>query len=88
MKASMFVLVAMVVITALVAVYRWIVARKDDEFLHIEDPAGVLVANQKQTDRALSRVDHIGIGLTVLTALYALALLGAFFYNGLYNGPK
>jgi len=84
----MFVLIAMIVITALVAVYRWIVSRKEDDFLHVEDPSGVLNANQKQTDRALSRVDHVGIGLTVLTGLYALALLGAFFYNGLYNGPK
>jgi hypothetical protein len=88
MNASMFVLIAMIVVTALVAVYRWIVARKDDEFLHIEDPTGVLIANQKQTGRALSRVDHIGIGLTVLTAVYALALVGSFFYNGLYHGLK
>ncbi len=83
MKASMFVLIAMIVITALVAVYRWIVARKDDEFLHIQDPTGLLVANQKQTGRALSRVDHIGIGLTVLTGIYAVGLLVSFFYSGL-----
>ena len=88
MNASLIVLIAMIVVTAIVAVYRWIVAHHEDDFLHIEDPTGVLVANQKQTDRALSRVDHIGIGLTVLTALYAVALFGIYFYNGLYNGFK
>ena len=84
MQASMIVLIAMVVVTAIVAVYRWIVAHKEDDFLHIEDPSGQLVANQRQTARALTRVDHIGIGLTVLTAVYAVGLLIMFIYSRLY----
>jgi len=83
MPASMIVLIVMTVIVAIIAVYRWIVAHHDDEFLHIEDPTGQLVANQRQTARALTRVDHLGIGLTVVTAIYALALLGMFLYAGL-----
>ena len=83
MNASLILLIAMIVVTAIVAVYRWIVARKEDDFLHIQDPTGVLVANQRQTDRALSRVDHIGIGLTVLTGIYAVVLLVVFLFNGL-----
>ena len=84
MNASLILLVAMMVVTAIVAVYRWIVAHNEDDFLHIEDPSGQLVSNQRQTARSLSRVDHVGIGLTVLTALYAVALLIAFIYNRLY----
>jgi hypothetical protein len=83
MTAPMIVLIAMILITAILAVYRWIVARKEDDLIHIEDPTGVLVANQQRTDRTLSRVDHIGIGLTVLTGLYAAGLLAAFLYSGL-----
>jgi hypothetical protein len=83
MPASMIVLIVMTVIVAIIAVYRWIVAHHDDEFLHIEDPTGVLVKNQRETARALTRVDHLGIGLTVVTAIYALALLGRFLYVGL-----
>jgi len=83
MKASLFVLVAMMVVTALIAVYRWIVAHKEDDFLHIADPSGELVTNQRQTARALNKVDHVGIALTVATSLYAVALLVVFLASGL-----
>lgn len=84
MNASLILLVAMMVVTAIVAVYRWVVAHHEDDFLHIQDPSGQLVSNQRQTARALTRVDHVGIGLTVLTAVYAVALLVTFIYNRLY----
>jgi hypothetical protein len=83
MNASLILLVVMMVATAVIAVYRWIVAHHEDDFLHIQDPSGELVANQRQTARALTRVDHIGIGLTVVTALYAVGLVFAFIYRGL-----
>lgn len=83
MIASMILLVVMMAVTAIIAVYRWYIAHNEDDFLHIEDPTGVLINSQKQTARALSRIDHVGIGLTVVTAVYALALLGVFLYNGL-----
>jgi hypothetical protein len=83
MNASLLLLIVMIAATALVAVYRWIVAHHEDDFLHIQDPSGELVANQEQTERALSRVDHIGIGLTVATALYAVGLVLMFLYKGL-----
>ena len=81
MKASLILLVAMIVVTAILAVDRWVVAHNEDDFLHIEDPSGQLVANQRQTARALTRIDHIGIGLTVLTAVYAVALLFFWLYT-------
>jgi hypothetical protein len=83
MNASLILLVVMMVATAVIAVYRWIVAHHEDDFLHIQDPSGELVANQRQTARSLTRVDHIGIGLTVVTALYAVGLVFAFIYRGL-----
>jgi len=79
----MIVLVVMTVIVAIIAVYRWIVAHREDDFLHIEDPSGQLIPNQRETARALSRVDHLGIGLTVVTALYGIALPGMVLYSGL-----
>lgn len=83
MKASLMVLVAMTVVVATIAVYRWIVTHHEDDFLHIEDPSGELLANQRQTARQLNQVDHIGAGLTVATAVYAVALLAVYLYNGL-----
>ena len=82
MNAPLLLLIAMIVVTAIVGVYRWIVAHREDDFLHIEDPNGQLVANQRQTAHALNKVDHIGIGLTVATAIYAVALLLIWLYPG------
>ena len=83
MKASMIFLIAMIAVTAIVAAYRRYIARDEDDFLHLEDPTGALVGRQARTARALSRIDHVGIGLTVATALYALGLLIVFIYTGL-----
>ncbi len=83
MNASLIVLAAMMVVTALIAVYRWIVSHNEDDFLHIDDPSGQVIANQRQTARTLTKVDHIGIALTVVTALYAVGLIGLYLYRGL-----
>jgi len=64
-------------------VFRWIVAHNEDDFLHIEDPTGQLIANQRETARNLSRVDHLGIGLTIATAIYGVGLLVMFLVTGL-----
>ena len=84
MPTSMYVLIAMTVVVAILAVYRWIVSHQEDDFLHIEDPTGELAANQRQTTRTLSQVDRVGIGLTVATALYGVALVVMFLYAGLH----
>ena len=83
MPASMIVLIAMTVVVAIIAVYRWIVTHHEDDFLHIEDPTGQLITNQRETARQLTRVDHIGIGLTIVTAVYGIALLAMYLYAGL-----
>lgn len=83
MNPSILVLIAMTVLTGIIAVYRRYVARNEDDFLHLEDPTGTLVNQQNKVARALSRIDHLGIGLTIATALYAIGLLIVFIYTGL-----
>lgn len=83
MPASMLVLIAMTVIVAIIAVYRWIVTHHEDDFLHIDDPSGKLLTNQRETARQLTQVDRLGIGLTVITALYGIGLLAMYLYAGL-----
>ena len=82
MNTSMILLVAMIAVTAIIAAYRRYVARNEDDFLHLEDPTGALVSQQARTARALSWIDHVGIGLTIATVLYAVGLLVAFIYAG------
>ena len=83
MPASMIVLIAMRVVVAILASYRWFVAQHEDDFLHLGDSTTELVTNQRRTEHTLSQVDRIGIGLTILTALYGVALLVIFIYKGL-----
>ena len=85
MPASMIVLIAMTVVVAILASYRWFVAQHEDDFLHLSDTTGELVTNQRRTEHTLSQVDRLGIGLTVATAVYGVALLLIFIYNGLHR---
>jgi hypothetical protein len=84
MPASVIVLIAMTSVVGVIAVYRWIVSRKEDDFLHLDDRAGEVFANQRSVTRSLGQVDRIGIGLTVATGVYGLALVALFLYNGLH----
>jgi hypothetical protein len=83
MPASVLVLIAMTALMVAVAVYRWVVTRHEDDFLHLEDPTGELIANQRVTASTLRKVDRLGIALTVVTGLYGLGLVVVFIYTGL-----
>ena len=87
MPASMVVLIALTVVLAILAVYRWIVTHHEDDYLHLADPTGELVSNQRRTAKELKQVDRIGIMLTVDTALYGVGLLGTFLYSSLLHRP-
>jgi hypothetical protein len=73
----------MTVLVAALAVYRSIVARREDDLLRIVDQSGQLVNNQRVIASTLKRVDRYGVVLTVLTAVYGVALLATFVYKGL-----
>jgi hypothetical protein len=78
----MIVLIAMTVVIAAIALYRKIVTRREDEVLHIADPSGEISVNERNVARSLKKVDNVGIALTVVTALYGIALFAIYLYNG------
>jgi hypothetical protein len=82
-KTSVFLLVLMIALTAIIAAYRRYVARNEDDFLHLEDPTGTLINQQVKTARSLTKIDHLGIGLTIATSVYAAGLLVVFIYTEL-----
>jgi hypothetical protein len=86
MGTSLMVLIAMTVVVASVAVYRRIILRDEDDTLHIADPSGQLIAGQREIVRTLKRIDRLGIGLTVATVLYGMALFAVFLFTGLMDG--
>jgi hypothetical protein len=87
MPATIMVLIAMTTLMACLAVYRWMVTRHEDDFLHLEDPTGELLLNQRETAKSLKKVDRLGIALTVITALYGIGLLVMYLVNGLNYHP-
>jgi hypothetical protein len=88
MTASLIVLIAMTVLVAILAVYRSIVARKEDDLLRIVDPTGQMVNNQRVMASTLKQVDRYGVVLTVATAVYGVGLLATFVYTGLLQNGR
>ena len=78
MPVSVMVLITMTVVVAVLAVYRKVVARNEDDYVHLADPTGQVINNQRKVARALNQVDRLGVGLTVLTALYGVALFATY----------
>jgi hypothetical protein len=88
MPASVMFLIALTVILAILGVYRWIVAHREDDYIHIDDdPSGKLIENQREAVRTLRKVDRIGIVLTVITAIYGIVLIVMYLYAGLNYNP-
>ena len=83
MPASLIILIAMTVGAASLAVYRRIVIRSEDDTLHIADPSGELISGQQEMARKLTKIDRLGIGLTIATVVYGMALFAMFLYRGL-----
>ena len=85
MPASLVILIAMTVGVASVALYRRIVIRGEHDALHIADPSGLLISGQREIARKLKQIDRLGIGLTIATVLYGMALFAVFLYRGLMD---
>lgn len=83
MPVSVVVLIAMSAAVLMLAVYRKVVARNEDDLLHLADGADPLIASQRRTANALSLIDRAGIALTVVTALYGVALVANYVYAAL-----
>jgi len=88
MPAPVILLITMTVVMAALGVYRWIVAHREDDYIHIDDdPNGDLIRTQRATVKALRKVDRAGIILTVITAVYGVVLAVMYLYAGLNYRP-
>jgi hypothetical protein len=61
------------------AFYRKIVARKEDDFLHVD--AG-LENQQRAMAKKLEAIDKWGKLFTIIAGIFTLILLAALLYNG------
>ena len=88
MSVSIALLGAMGIVLAILALYRKLVARGEDDCVHIADRSGELISNQNRVAKTLKRLDRVGINLSIAFALYGLGLLGVYLYNGLMHPPS
>jgi hypothetical protein len=77
------VLIALAAIVAALAIYRRVVARNEDDFVHLADSTGHLIQNQQKLASSLKLIDRVGMTLTVATAVYGVGLLVWYLYTAL-----
>ena len=83
LPVSVIVLIAMTLLVLVVAAYRKLVARDEDDFVHLAEGTSQLVLNQEKTAHALQTLDRIGVALTIATAVYGAGLFALYLYVGL-----
>jgi hypothetical protein len=69
---------ALAIAVLALALYRYFVARNEDDYIHV----GVDTMSQQQTlAKKLDSIDRWGKGLTILAAIYGLAIACLFMYS-------
>jgi uncharacterized membrane protein len=76
---SIWVLLAVVVLV--VAGYRMLVARRDDQSLDVTEEDSRVIEEQKQAIKKIRAIDRWGKSLTVLTIAYGLVIAIVYFAN-------
>lgn len=85
MSLSIVILIVMTIVVAVLAGYRKMLARNEDDFIHMSDPSGKVVSDQQRMASSLAQIDKIGIALTVATAVYGAILLAHSLYQNLVH---
>ena len=65
---------AMAVVVLLMAAYRKIVARSEDDLVHLGDSDAVLVTRQKSVAGRLEFIDRWGTIFTIITVAFGLII--------------
>ena len=85
MSLSIVILIVMTVVVAALAGYRKLLARNEDDYIHMTDPSGKIGADQQHMAASLAQIDRIGIAVTIATAIYGVILLANSLYQGLVH---
>jgi hypothetical protein len=75
---------ALATVVIVLAIYRKMVAGKEDDFLHVD--GGQVVEQQAALSKKLDAIDKWGKGLTIVAFVYALIIGGLFMYNAWVEG--
>ncbi len=76
------VLITMVCALIVLATIRKVIARNEDDMLHVRDAETGVITKQSRLARTLQSIDTWGKALTVGGIVYGLLLLGYYLYMG------
>jgi len=85
MTISVIILLIMLAAIGAIAGYRKLVAKDEDDFIHVNDPTGQIAAHQQHTAQSLNAIDRVEKILSVVTVVYGVALLAVYMYRGLVS---
>jgi len=69
------------VVTLALALYRKILAMREDPYVHIDEGEQRMIPNQVAGFRKIGAVDRWGVTLTIITAIFGLGLAAAYLYQ-------
>ena len=70
------------------AIYRNMVARSEDDSLHIRDSDAPLLGQQVMLGRKLASLDWWGEMFTIVVVILGVLLAGSYLYSNLQNSSK
>jgi hypothetical protein len=77
---------AMAAVILVLAIWRQMIDMHEDDSVHLADPS--LVTSQVALTRKITSIDRVGKILTVVAALYGLALCGWVVYQQWISSTK
>jgi hypothetical protein len=75
-------------VLVMLAAYRKLKARAEDDTLHVSGSNWGVIDKQKTVARSMAQIDRWGITLTIVTVLYGLVLLGLYLKDVWVQGQK
>jgi len=67
--------------TAALGLYRKILSMREDDYIHVSPADEKLIPQQLEMASKMSRIDHWGEVLTVVTVAFGLILGAAYLYH-------
>lgn len=80
--------VVLAVACAIVYGYRGMVARQEDDYVHLSDSEAQMIPNQVAVGKKLDVLDRWTTILTVLVAVAAVSTLGMYLYVAFVESGK
>jgi hypothetical protein len=75
--------IALTIVVLALFAYRFAIARREDDTVHLADGEVPLIAEQTALANRLDRIDRLRFTLTAVDLAFGLILLALFAYNSL-----